>query len=317
MCSIEPNPNVSGIGIRVSFYVTSTIISLLRFGRGYTELCDALAQGAGVNALALLIVAIVQTVSKKLDLFHALIISHINGYFGIILFVHPLYYRAPPKQLAFYWVTIWILQTVHSAWAVYLMVNAPRFGPDPECNDSVIYLMLAWKVRVTALWFRALGIAVIGVSNLAALYATPWIIKSIFRLLKGSLTRQAAHERDPSFELPYFSGINPHPTFDTPTTPYIDQHSSQNPGLQPTPQAVANADKVLHFCGALGRLIGTAYGVISLELTVHFNHVQPGENVWNFGQLVAVVILAGNTHQFVRFYLKKREEGVPPVTIMD
>lgn len=55
----------------------------------------------------------------------------------------------------------------------------------------------------------------------------------------------------------------------------------------------------------IARLMFVTYGTVMLELTVKRNNIAPGENVWSFGQIVAVVIAVGGINEVVHFFLGK------------
>jgi hypothetical protein len=55
----------------------------------------------------------------------------------------------------------------------------------------------------------------------------------------------------------------------------------------------------------IARLLFVTYGTVMLELTIKRNDVAPGENVWSFGQIVAVVIAVGGINEVVHFFLGK------------
>ena len=55
----------------------------------------------------------------------------------------------------------------------------------------------------------------------------------------------------------------------------------------------------------IGRLLFVTYGTVMLELTIKRNNVAPGENVWSFGQIVAMVIAVGGINEVVHFLLGK------------
>jgi len=65
LCVIPPNPDISGIGIRIGIYITSYLIAFVpnldHPHYGINKLRGALLQGAGLNGFALVITAVVQT----------------------------------------------------------------------------------------------------------------------------------------------------------------------------------------------------------------------------------------------------------------
>jgi hypothetical protein len=73
------------------------------------------------------------------------------------------------------------------------------------------------------------------------------------------------------------------------------------------PERVARVDEAFEPVtrGVIARLLFVTYGIVMLELTIRRNNVAPGENVWSFGQIVAVVIAVGGMNEVLHFVLGK------------
>jgi len=57
------------------------------------------------------------------------------------------------------------------------------------------------------------------------------------------------------------------------------------------------------------------YGVATLQLIVHRNslNIQPGENAWGFGQIIAVILILGSLIDIVVAIRKQNaKEEMPP-----
>jgi Mg2+/citrate symporter len=69
--------------IRINFYVTIILLTVIQKTPETEELLLALLSSAGLAGLGLLVTAIIQTVTEQLSLFHALFIFHILFFFVI------------------------------------------------------------------------------------------------------------------------------------------------------------------------------------------------------------------------------------------
>ena len=61
--------------------------------------------------------------------------------------------------------------------------------------------------------------------------------------------------------------------------------------------------------GTLTRILATIYGIIMLERTIASNDVGPGENVWSFGQIIAIIIVIGSVNEVVHYFLNLQGHG--------
>src|SRR6202044_1032007 len=61
------------------------------------------------------------------------------------------------------------------------------------------------------------------------------------------------------------------------------------------------------------RLAVLIYGTVMLELTIHRNHVQSGDDSWGFGQTVAVVIALAGFNEVLHFMLGYEWENVTEI----
>jgi len=96
--------------------------------------------------------------------------------------------------------------------------------------------------------------------------------------------------------------------FDTPS------HATRSRNLRDKsvqfPEKIARIEESFEFVtrDAIARLLFVTYGVVMLELTIKRNDVAPGESVWSFGQIVAVVIAIGGMNEVLNFFLGKEWE---------
>ncbi|KAI0304417.1 hypothetical protein B0F90DRAFT_1815748 [Multifurca ochricompacta] len=154
---IKASQDILGIGIRVNFYYTMVFLAIIPRTPHTEELLNALYANAGLSGLGLLVTAVVQTVQKQLSLFEALFILHILFFLGT---------GAAPMG-KYHWSRSRIVMGVFvqftsvlgfTGWALYLWIYVKHFGPQPECNDYVKYVVMFFTVGATAPWLRILWI---------------------------------------------------------------------------------------------------------------------------------------------------------------
>ncbi|KAF8314203.1 hypothetical protein DL93DRAFT_2149123 [Clavulina sp. PMI_390] len=167
-CQIPSNPDVSGIGIRVGIYVTTCLTAFLPRNpakAGLEKLHKDLTQGAGINGLALLLTAVIQTGQHlpksrcipglgHLDLYHAIIIFHQLLFLGVITITSGSY-RTSRLRSTYFIITMWAAAALMAAWSIIP-------SHDPHCNDLVKYVVFFANVRATVPWLR--GLAVTGLA---------------------------------------------------------------------------------------------------------------------------------------------------------
>ncbi|KAF8336328.1 uncharacterized protein EI90DRAFT_3152532 [Cantharellus anzutake] len=321
MCSINPNPDVSGIGIRLSVYITSTIIALIPRIPETEELRKSLTQGAGLNGVALLLTAVVQTGSNSLDLYHAIIIIHMLGFLGLATYPAGSY-RATPARLVVFWISTWAVYATYLAWVTYIWVKAPTFGSRPECNSSTVYVVFFRGVRATVPWLRWLAVtfAGLGMILLLRIAAIPVITFSPGRKHSQRAPRvNTLQQYTPPPRITQVPGDSHDPT---PIPLHVVRSSSL--GLRPPSMATAAAEDMTHIehilsrepkYGIFTRTLATVYGIVMLERTIASNDVGPGENVWSFGQFVAITIVIGSVNEVVHYCLHLRGYGYKEMTI--
>ncbi|KAI9454676.1 hypothetical protein BJY52DRAFT_713919 [Lactarius psammicola] len=155
---IPPNPDISGIAIRINFYVTIFIVAVLPRRPSTEKLIDTLNVNAGLTCFGLLIAAIIQTFQNRLDLYHAIFVLYFVNFLGTIVYCSGI----------FKWTLTYIrlgaisqITTLGAffAWSIYVWANAVTFGSTPECNGEIKLhdSSSATTPRVRKGWVMALG----------------------------------------------------------------------------------------------------------------------------------------------------------------
>ena len=147
------------------------------------ELLDGLYKNSVINGLSLVITAVIQTIEKQLDLYHAIFVMQIifslnfvYGY-GMICICSSIDFKTLTRrwdgvgQRRFIWsgrndfrMKIFIgFQTlttvVFTVWLLYVWIKGSNFGSqEPACNNLVKYVLFFVNVRATVTWLRVLFI---------------------------------------------------------------------------------------------------------------------------------------------------------------
>lgn len=163
---IPANPDVSGIGIRISVYITTTILTILPSIPATGELINVLASAVSLNGFALVITSVVQTKARQLSFFHAIIIVQLLQFMGIA--VYPAgNYKITTLRIALLVFFSCASMLIGYSWIIYVWATAPDFGPEEiqACNDQVVFVFFFVSVGATSLWLRRFFMALTSVLN--------------------------------------------------------------------------------------------------------------------------------------------------------
>lgn len=206
-------------------------------------------------------------------------------------------------------------------------------GSPPNCNSKVKYVIFFKDVRATVPWLRwvfvtvgclwAFGLLFTLIVNLSlpcCVVSSPSDDPVVRQDYSLHLDHTNAHDPNryamTTLPLPS-SGANPSTSSSTPMP--VNTHSSPNgnlrhprlldeeslvrvprrqpdPSAHPLDRATKPSDQltIKHiFLDKVSPLLFVLYGTVMLELTIQRNMVQPGENFWTFGQIVAVALPVG------------------------
>jgi hypothetical protein len=150
---------------------------------GHTdELLDGLYKNSVINGLSLVITAVIQTMQKQLDLYHAIFVMQIifslnfvyaYGMFCICLSIN---YETLTRRWAGVGQRRFILSgendfrmkifigfqtlttVVFTVWLLYVWIKGSNFGSQPTCNHLIKYVLFFADVRATVTWLRVLFI---------------------------------------------------------------------------------------------------------------------------------------------------------------
>ncbi|KAJ9481597.1 hypothetical protein VN97_g11876 [Penicillium thymicola] len=160
-CVIEANPDVSGVGIRISIYalclggsITSYLLRVFAPGENKEEFSRGVSSALGLQGLALLCTAIYQTVRGDLTLFHAICVVHLLAILGMKIVSKGRYAGLGPWRLYFFSAIQLLALAAFLALNVYVWVKAPQFGSQPQCNKDTVYVVFGVSIKATSPVFR-------------------------------------------------------------------------------------------------------------------------------------------------------------------
>ncbi|KAI0280072.1 hypothetical protein BC826DRAFT_521994 [Russula brevipes] len=196
---IPANPDISGIGIRASFYTTVFIKSGIRIlpaqlvSKGMTEtikkLQDGLNQSVGLTGLGFIFTAVIETIQNRLDLYHAILVSQLLLYIATMEYVPRVIEIFSQSEVQFRSEAIVhiAMAAVLAVWSTYVYLNSATFGSTPECNADVKFVTFYFgSVSATAPWMRTstvIAVVVVTISVIIGivLWIRPKLLKQIGR----------------------------------------------------------------------------------------------------------------------------------------
>lgn len=203
---------------------------------------------------------------RQLDLYHAIIITHQLAFLAVgVLFPPP---SKGIRLIVYYW-TVWVMYVLIDAWGLYIWITAPNFGSPSLFSTDLGACNHSVKYIFLFIEIRAT------VGWLRWMGVATGCIYAVFVLRDLIWARANIH--------------------------FLELAPSLTASIETSPR-MANAMRFIFLCI---RLIVFALATANLELTVRHNNVQPGENVWSFGQIVALIIAAGNIFEVAMFIIGK------------
>ncbi|KAH9966327.1 hypothetical protein BGW80DRAFT_1562916 [Lactifluus volemus] len=165
--------------------MTIFITAALPRRRSTERLIDALNMNAGIIGFSLLITAILQTIQKRLDLFHAIFVTFVTYYLALIGLQMDA--QAHPA---------WGCRSNHDccgvlSWSIYVTASVTTFGSTPQCNSRVkyVFFFLDHSISATTPWWRkfwiislCVGATCVIVGIVAAIFVIRWATRKGVRV---------------------------------------------------------------------------------------------------------------------------------------
>ncbi|KAH6645152.1 hypothetical protein BKA67DRAFT_670730 [Truncatella angustata] len=295
-CTIEPNPDVTGTGIRVSIYalclaagILKTVIQHVTSAENYAEFCQALNSALQLQGLALLCTAIVQTFQAQLTLFHALCVLHLLSLLGFGLVAQRKYHDGGGFNR---WLVLAFLRVIIAgafvALTAYIWVTAPTFGAQPECNADTVYVVFGVSIPATSPIFRYV------ILGLMASMAVGWVLSMVFTVFfascccDGGARGTAKRMRHANPDVAVLKNV----------WARVRITDQRHRGSIVSGQVI----QMLVHTGI------NIYMIVTLEQIVERNHLSEDEAKWTFGQVLALFVLLGVVVEVVNILLPKLDQ---------
>lgn len=271
--SIQPNPDVSGMGIRASIYalclggrLLTLFTKLFSTREASDEFERSYKSSLSIQGMALLCTAWYESTNNQLTLFHAIVVLHILSILGVNLATKISPHNSP-------WIRFWmngflIICAVAGfiAFNVYVWIRAPNFGSQPECNSSVVYVLFGTSIKATNDVFRYIILGTL------ALIPATFVLTLIFGLpcfaVACCVCRDSVKRK-----------------CDCP--PLLSRRST---GPQTGPRKLNWTNETVQ---ATAYTVFSIYAIVSLEQMISRNPVSEEESQMSFGQILALFLLLG------------------------
>ncbi|TLD26857.1 hypothetical protein PspLS_04751 [Pyricularia sp. CBS 133598] len=320
-CEIAANPDVSGVGIRISIYalcLTGKLFSylvkiLVRERDNPEDFCRSTVAALSLQGLSLLCTAVVQTFQGQLTLFHAVVVLHLLALLGINLASRGLHRGNELARHAVDAVIVAAAVVVYVAFNVYVWVNAPTLGPQPECNASTVYVVFGVRVRAAGPVFRYVALTTLAVGPGAFAVLLLLGIPSLGVALCCSACRRRAGDESLG------GGVRRHRNGISCLGGhcYVTWNDSNSEAT--SDMDAGEDDYVSEVLRVVAYLAFSIYAIVSLEQMINVNDVSADESEWTFGQVIAIFLLAGTLYELlgvmISHYGSKQRQAANPVGI--
>lgn len=252
--------------IRVSLYVLAVSGHVLPFLFRSAELSNAIESSLGVTGLAIFLTTVIMTARRSLGLFHALCIFHLVGIVGLSARPRGRYPTGAVRQHVF--TAFYVLVTAGSlAYLIFVFATAPGFGDRPECNDSTVYVIFGVNIPATNPVLRWMLVAGLAILLMGIV---------VWLLIVACISVDVVVRGD---------------------NPWRAQDGYDDDG--------GDEKHRQRWFELVGRLAGTIYLAVMLELMITRNTLAPGAGEWTFGQVLAMTMLVGPLIELASLLLGK------------
>ena len=267
----------------------SYFVRIISPGEDQAEFSRGISSALGMQGLALLCTAIYQTFRNELTLFHAICVVHLLALLGINLISKGRYTGFGPWRL-------WFSSTIHIlslaafvAFNVHLWITAPHFGNQPACNQDTVYVVFGISINATSPVFRYVILGTL------ASIAASWILL-VSCMLPCLCGVWVLRKRDPE------AGSQPARKRGCINWLVRTSRSTQT-RAQRAPQRLRGQALLNFTLNKLAYCGFCIYLIVSLEQTIHRNTLDPEEEAWTFGQVIAIFLLLGVANELLNLVL--------------
>lgn len=230
---IQPNPDIAGIGVRISIYVqslASVVRAVLYAADGLFDLAEqkqltSTSAALEITAQSLVLAAIIQACTSGLSTYHALIVLNLSwmliaatlvGCTCAALFAIPSWSFKEIRNIRFRssgMVHFIILPTIHlllvGSFGIWVWVKIKAFGDQPECTPGILITFLGRNISVMNPTIRttsliSYALALVPVLNILGVIA---LVVGCSSILKGLLSCGFGNWRKTRATLQYLPAI--------------------------------------------------------------------------------------------------------------
>lgn len=245
-----------------------------------------------IQGLALLCTAIYQTFRNQLTLFHAICVLHLLSLLGLGLAARGNYGHKGRYRRSVLWAAKGLISAAFVSFLGYVWAIAPRFGSQPECNATTLYVVFWVNIKAINKVFRYVILTFMVLAVLLIVMNS---------LLLGLVAACCCGVR---------GGRTALSTVDGAAIITVVARGAQI--KEPRVKWVALQRNLGE---GIVRTLINVYGIVMLELTVHRNNLSPEERGWTFGQILAIFLLLGVAAEVLNALLvkldAKRKEAKP------
>ncbi|KAJ7133333.1 hypothetical protein C8R44DRAFT_870739 [Mycena epipterygia] len=292
----EANPDISGLGVRISFYL-QTIALVFLAGRSLEEALNSVWTLMGTS-FGLTVSALVTAVSNELPLYQAIIVTDLVWLANYAIFMSLATYNRHPRGSHMVQYAAIVQTYISIACIIYLWARAPELESDAHTGKT-IFVVLFFLTSATG---RGRKVA-LAITTLLFIGYT--IVATLFFWNHRPITP----------EKPYPLTNISHPASPSPGTAIAPAHSRPPPALRIDPHL-----------STLGVFFGIPYVItlISTELQIARNDLCTAENsFWGFGQILAMTVtivpVVITVTAFLKYGWKQRPRARPesPSSVSD
>ncbi|KAI9367876.1 hypothetical protein BJX61DRAFT_547070 [Aspergillus egyptiacus] len=277
-CYIDPDPDIIGIGIRISIYILSLTSPIILFFFPSSPLSSSIQTSSGVTGLALFLTMIIKTALGDFTLFHALCVLHLLGLVGMSISPKGRYAMSAFHAVAFN--TLYVLATIASLiYFIFVFASAPTFGSQEECNKETLYVIFWVGVPATH-------------------NAVRWLFVACFALIVCGILLQSyatyvRHVTDQDLDSEVLSGGIDEFHLRWGAFDCMLNGGSEEEDARRRAEEIAVAKRIRMIVATIGHLVACIYLIVMLELILTRNRLRPGLQRWQFGQVLAMMMLIG------------------------
>ncbi|KAJ7723807.1 hypothetical protein B0H16DRAFT_1737076 [Mycena metata] len=307
---LEANPDISGLGVRISFYL-QTIALVLLAGRNLEEALNSVWTLLGTS-FGLTISALVTAVRNELPLYQAIIVTDLVWLANWAIFMALATYNRHPKGSHTVQYAAIVQTYISMSCILYLWARAPELESEgnPEHAGQTVFIVLFISTSATKqgrlIALIITTIMLLGYSIVASLFIWRHVPRPSEGKQHRGRARRASNSPAPQPQSFAMAIVPRAPVSVSPVDPTRPSANRLPPSLGVDPHLVI-----------LSLFIGLPYTITlgSTELQIHRNVLCPENTFWGFGQILAMTVtivpVVVTVQAFRRYGWKQRPRVLP------